>query len=155
MIQPISISGLGETAFDIAGAVHNLYAQCPPQDRRDAIIVMHPLLRNSLERQVATMRDWTPPPLAPPADPAGLIVDPPAVERIFGLPIETSDQIDPGCIELWAENATDRAFRRARERGQTITMMAPIAWPDLVPPPTPTLKALLRHWAKQWTRGAR
>lgn len=72
------------------------------------------------------------------------------MSRMFGIPVRVDANLPDGVIKLCVETELDRAVRRAHERGQVINIMAPVRWPT--PVPDPTLKALLKHWWKQWRK---
>jgi hypothetical protein len=151
----IDLDGIPEhdRYHDVVPKLYAMHAAVHPRDRRDLIWVMHPDMRRLIE--VGTIRnhvragtalqreDCVPPPP---------ITEPPHIDTLFGCPLETWADMDPNTIEARAENATDRALRRAEERGQTFNVVkavefAPIEFPT---PPPPTARALLRHWAKRF-----
>lgn len=71
---------------------------------------------------------------------------------LFGRPIREDNSLPLGEIVAVVETAQDRAIRRARERGVTINVMPPVQFPQIVSPPPPTLKSLLKHWRKKVLR---
>lgn len=69
---------------------------------------------------------------------------------LLGLPVRRDDSIPFGQFRFITENAQERAMRRIVERGGTVNVMQPVAWPEPVSEPAPTLRALLRHWFRRW-----
>lgn len=136
-------------------SIRSAYAEIHPRDRRDAMVIMHPDMRNLLERNMAHLLTPLPPEKV---DPLRELTERPRVDRIFGMPLETYAGPDWLLVEVRAENAHDRAFRRAEERGQRINVVKPLDLATLMPlppAPKPTLKALLSHWLHKITRGVR
>ncbi len=68
--------------------------------------------------------------------------------RTFGIPIKTDDSLPLDTIMLDVDTPFDRSLRRAREAGNNITAVK-IQYPEPMPVPVPTLRALLRHWRKK------
>jgi hypothetical protein len=155
--QPADVGGFANLDA-VINAVHGMYAQMHPRDRMDAVLVVHPRMREVVQRGAAMMRGWRPkppPPLVTAEEAAEarvrLLTDAPPVDRLLGIRMETFDLPDWRTIELWAENDHDRALRRAQERGQIVNVVRPesFAIPDFPLPVKPTLGALLRHWGNR------
>lgn len=71
---------------------------------------------------------------------------------IMGVPVLIDDNLPYGVIELRKrETQLEKMIREARASGVTINVMKPILEaPELFTPiPKPTLRALLRHWARK------
>lgn len=74
---------------------------------------------------------------------------------IMGIPVIIDDSLPCGVIELRKrETQLEKMIREARASGVTINVTSPVfEAPELFPmPPKPTLRALLRHWAKKWRK---
>lgn len=117
------------------------WSQLNPRDRQDARwYVSEPTLY-----RWSTARGWHPedgPPME--FNPIG--------NRLFGIPVEVDDSLPEGEFRLIAETQRERELRRLAKEGVPIMVMPPMVWPEYGPPPTPTLKALVRHWIRKLKR---
>jgi hypothetical protein len=107
-------------------------AAIPPRDRRDAEFYMS-----------QGTYDFLCTSFIPGYDPESF-----AQMRMLGQPIQIDDSLPFGIIECIAELLVDRAIRRATEAGRHLVINRPVfSMPSTyVTVPTPTLRALLRHW---------
>jgi hypothetical protein len=140
---------------EVVRAVHQLRVQVHPRDRMDAVVIVDPRMRLVIEAGALRLCGSLAP-LPPPerVDPLRELTDPPPVDHLFGMSLETFSRPDWGVIELRCENSYDRALRRAQERGQSIIVHKPDSdlFALIPPPPPPTLRRLLGHWAQKAKR---
>jgi hypothetical protein len=76
--------------------------------------------------------------------------EPSGSDRLFGLPLRIDETVPPYDIKVVTETEFDRTVRRLAAEGKTVNVMKPIAFDWPAPPPTPTLRALVKHWRKKF-----
>ena len=123
------------------GTLIALYARLDPRDRRDARWIM----RKETMEEIARKYDTSD--VSPKILPVG--------NSILGIRVEIDDNMPIGTVRLNVESALERSVRRLREEGVTtvnIVRMPDLA-PEIIRPPDPTLRALIRHWLRGVRRG--
>lgn len=139
---------LYQTFAEMRHAVH-------PADQRDAFWVIHPAGWNQFASALTPAGQWTLQPEFTPAEMAPTVRDDLfRPDRLFGLPLHIRDDGQgAGEVAIWCENQIEAAIRRNPQA--RVNVMEPISLAvEQLPPPPPTLRALLRHWLKRKRGGA-
>lgn len=128
--------------------LHDLHYE-RPQDAKDALFVMNPWARDQIAMWAYEHQQPDPPP------PEKIDILSIAEEtrndltgQVLGIQYYLTPKIPKHTIELWIENETDRAIRRAIEvYGEARVMISrPSDYPTKEPAPDPTLGQLIMHW---------
>lgn len=84
-------------------------------------------------------------------------IEPDKGGRLFGYPVRVTTGAPIGKIQLVCETELDATIRHQREAGlgDTIHVIKPLPFIFPDPPTPPTLKALVKHWAKKLPRAGR
>lgn len=71
---------------------------------------------------------------------------------LLGIMCRRDDTVPHGEFRFVTENAQERAIRRIRDQfgRSAVNVVKPVVFlPEVVPAPSPTLRALLRHWLRR------
>jgi hypothetical protein len=113
-----------EMMFEALEAYHRV----KPWDRKDAYFVVHPDYLPEFLRNTPGVSE---------------------LDSLFGLPLHVDPSITPGRLTLRVETELDRTIRHQRELGRMVTVMSPMAVPELPLVIEPTLKSLMQAWSKK------